>query len=72
MITIRLFRANHPSRVTFRRSSSGGQWWELLANLVVMTDNLAIIANSEIGRVSVTGTLPMADVDNALHRTAGL
>jgi mRNA interferase MazF len=44
MITSRLFRANHPSRVTVLRSSLGGQQSGLLTDSVVMTDNLATIA----------------------------
>jgi mRNA interferase MazF len=70
MITSRVFRANHPSRVTVLRSSPEGQQAGLLTDSVVMTDNLATIAESEIERV--IGTLPMANLDNALRYTLGL
>jgi mRNA interferase MazF len=70
MITSRLFRANHQSRVTILRSSPEGQQSGLLTDSVVMTDNLATIAETEIDRV--IGTLPMANVDRALRHTLGL
>jgi mRNA interferase MazF len=70
MITSRLFRANHPSRVMVLRSSPEGQQSGLLTDSVVMTDNLATIAETEIDRV--IGTLPMANVDVALRHTLGL
>ncbi len=70
MITSRMFRANHPSRVTVLRSSPEGQQSGLLTDSVVMTDNLATIAESEIDRI--IGTLPMANIDNALRHTLGL
>jgi mRNA interferase MazF len=70
MITSRLFRANHPSRVTVLRSSPEGQQSGLLTDSVVMTDNLATIAEAEIDRV--IGTLSLADVDGALRHTLGL
>lgn len=70
MITSKLFRANHPSRVTVVRSSPEGQQSGLLADSVVMADNLATIAHSAIDRV--IGRLPMADVDRALRHTLAL
>jgi len=70
MISSRLFRANHPSRVTVSRSSPEGQRSGLLTDSVVMTDNRATIAESEVDRV--IGTLPMADVDSALRHTLGI
>jgi len=52
MITSRMFRANHPSRVTvLLLSTSEGRQSGLLTDSVVMTDNLATIADSEIYRV---------------------
>lgn len=56
MITSRLFRMNHPCRVTVLLSTPEGQQSGLLTDSVVMTDNLATIANNEINRV--IGTLP--------------
>ena len=43
MITSKLFRANHPSRVTILLSEPEGQQSGLLNNSVIMTDNLATI-----------------------------
>jgi mRNA interferase MazF len=70
MITSKLFRANHSSRVTVLRSTPEGQRSGLLSDSVVMTDNLATIAESEIDRV--IGILPMADVERALRYTLNL
>ena len=70
MITSRLFRAHHPSRVTVLLSTLEGRQSGLLTDSVVMTDNLATIAESEIDRV--IGSLPMTKVDIALRHTLGL
>ena len=70
MITSRLFRANHPSRVVVRVSTPVGQQSGLLTDSVVMTDNLATVAEVAIDRV--IGILPMTDVDTALRYTLKL
>ena len=70
MITGRLFRANHLSRVMVTVSTPDGQQSGLLTNSVVMTDNLATVAEVAIDRV--IGTLPMTDVDTALRHTLKL
>lgn len=70
MITSRMFRANHPSRVTIRLSESAGKDSGLLSDSVVMTDNLATIAESEIERK--IGVIPVQQVDAALRHTLGL
>jgi mRNA interferase MazF len=70
MITSRLFRAHHPSRVVVTVATPDGQQSGLLANSVVMTDNLATVAEVAIDRV--IGTLPMTDVDAALRHTLRL
>ena len=70
MITSKLFRANHPSRVLILVSTPEGQQSGLLTDSVVMTDNLATIVEVAIERV--IGTLPMKDVDKALRHTLGL
>ncbi|WP_089719968.1 type II toxin-antitoxin system PemK/MazF family toxin [Candidatus Entotheonella palauensis] len=70
MITSRVFRANHPSRVLVELSTPIGQLSGLLADSVVMTDNLATIAEAAIERV--IGTLPMADINKALRHTLKL
>jgi mRNA interferase MazF len=70
MITSRLFRANHPSRVSVLRSTPAGQQSGLLTDSVVMTDNLATIMEVAIDRV--IGALPMTDIDIALRHTLNL
>ncbi|MGH8058332.1 MAG: type II toxin-antitoxin system PemK/MazF family toxin, partial [Candidatus Entotheonellia bacterium] len=66
----RLFRANHASRVTVLHASPAGQQSGLLTDSVVMTDNLATIAESAVDRV--IGTLPMVAVDAGLRHTLNL
>ena len=70
MITSQMFRAGHPSRVTILLSSPEGQQSGLLTDSVVMTDNLATITLSTIHRV--IGSLPTADINEALRHTLGL
>ena len=70
MITSRSFRAGHPSRVFVRQSSPAGRESGLLGDSIVMTDNLATIADVAIDRV--IGFLPMDDVDVALRSTLSL
>ena len=70
MISSRMFRAGHASRVTVLLDSSEGKQSGLLTDSVVMTDNLATVANQAIDRV--IGTLPMTQVDAALKHTLGL
>ncbi len=70
MITSRMFRAGHPSRVVVQRSTEEGERAGLLADSVIMTDNLATITEMAIDRV--IGELPMPKVDTALRHTLGL
>ena len=70
MITSRLSRANHPSRVIVEVSTRVGQRSGLLTDSVVATDNLATIAEAAIDRV--IGALPMAEIDTALRYTLEL
>ena len=70
MITSRIFRAGHSSRVTVHLSTPDGRESGLLSDSVVMTDNLATIAENEIDRA--IGRFPMAQVDAALRHTLGL
>ena len=70
MITSRMFRAGHPSRVTVLQESPDGQRSGLLTDSVVMADNLATIA--EVGVERAIGTLPMDGVEAALRHTFGL
>jgi mRNA interferase MazF len=70
MITSRLFRADHPSRIVVRLSTPVGQNSGLLSDSVVMTDNLATVADVALDRV--IGSLPMTDIDTALRHTLKL
>ena len=70
MISSKVFRANHPSRVLVTLLSPEGQQSGLLTDSVVMTDNLATVIEAAINRV--IGTLPMEGVDGALCHTLGL
>jgi len=71
MITTNLSRAGHPSRVLVLMPSPAGIASGLLADSVIMTDNLATLLQKAIH--SVIGTIPdMTDVDAALRHTLGL
>lgn len=70
MITTKLFRANHPSRVRIFLVTPEGQQSGLLTDSLVMTDNLATIGEAAIDRV--IGSLPMIQVDTALRHTLNL
>ena len=70
MITSRLSRGAHPSRIVVGLDTAEGKQSGLLTDSVVMTDNLATVAESEIDRV--IGSLPMSNVDAALRHTLGL
>ncbi len=70
MITSRMLRAGHPSRVTILLNSGEGKRSGLLTDSVVMTDNLVTITNQAIERV--IGMLPMTQIDEALKHTLGL
>ena len=67
MITSRLFRARHPSRVLVELSTPAGENSGLLGDSVVTTDNLAMVTAASIDRV--VGLLDMAEVDAALRHT---
>ncbi len=70
MVTSKMARAGHPSRVVVMQSTSEGKRSGLLTDSVVMTDNLATITGTEIERI--IGFLPMDDVDAALRHTLSL
>ena len=70
MITSRMFRAGHPSRVAILRSSPVFRQSGLLTASVVMTDNLATVFLTAVDRV--VGSLPMTDVEKALRHTLGI
>lgn len=70
MISSRLFRANHPSRILISITEQAGRESGLLSDSVVMTDNLAIVFVQALERI--IGTLPMDEVDTALKHTLSL
>ena len=70
MVTSKMSRSGHPSRVTILLNSLEGQQSGLLKDSVVMTDNLATIVLSAVHRV--IGSLPTEDIDKALKHTLGL
>lgn len=70
MVTSNLQRSGHPCRVPVPLSSPGGRQSGLLTDSVVMTDNLATIAEDEIRRT--IGSIPMTEVDQALAHTLGI
>lgn len=70
MISSKVTRANHASRVRVSTSTPEGRQSGLLTDSVVMTDNLATVALAVIMRS--VGTVPMAAVDNALRHTLAL
>jgi len=70
MISSRMFRANHPSRVAVWLNSAAGRQSGLLSDSVVMTDNLATVLESAIS--DVIGSWPMIEVEAALKHTLGL
>jgi mRNA interferase MazF len=65
-----MFRANHPSRVTAYISNHDSNLTGLLTDSVIMTDNLATVADYAIDRT--IGVFPMTEVDTALRHTLGL
>ena len=50
MITSRMFRAGHPSRIAVQLATAEGQQSGLLGDSVIMTDNIATIGHSAIER----------------------
>jgi mRNA interferase MazF len=71
MITSKMFRANHLSRVTVLLDSQEGKAAGIRLDSIIMTDNLVTISDSEID--SILGTLPnMQEVETALSHTFGL
>lgn len=70
MISSRMFRGGHPSRVSVALASSEGAASGLLTDSIVMTDNLATVAGAAVDRV--IGSIPMERVDAALRHTLGL
>jgi mRNA interferase MazF len=71
MITSNLSRAGHPSRVTVDLTTPQGRQTGLLADSVIMTDNLATVLESVIDRVIGEWT-DMASIAAALRHTFGL
>jgi mRNA interferase MazF len=70
MVSSQMSRAGHASRITVLLSTPEGQQSGLLLDSVVMTDNLATVAEPAISRA--VGRLPMGDVNKALRHTLSL
>lgn len=70
MISSRMLRAAHPSRVVILLSSLAGRRSGLLGDSVNMADNLATIGNVAVHRA--IGSLPMTEIDRALRHTLQL
>jgi mRNA interferase MazF len=71
MITSNRARAAHPSRVAVKMNSAEGQRAGLRTDSVIMTDNLATVAEAEIDR-TLGALQDMTAVDSALRHTLGL
>jgi len=71
LITSKLSRAGHASRIAVDITTPEGQQTGLLSNSVIVTDNLATVRNDEIRRG--LGVFPDAALlDAALRHTFGL
>jgi len=70
MISSRMFRAGHASRVAITITSPVGRDSGLLGDSVVMTDNVATIALAAVDRV--IGSIPISEIDRALRHTFSL
>ena len=71
MITSNLARSGHQSRVFVSLATPEGQQTGLLADSVIMTDNLVTLLEVEIDRKIGTWS-DMAAVDAALKHTLGI
>ena len=71
MITSKIGRARHPSRVLIEISTPLGQQTGLLSDSVIMTDNLATVLDTEIDR-SIGVLADMSSVEVALRHTLGI
>lgn len=70
MISSRIFRAGHPSRVSILLLTPEGKQSRLLTDSLIMTDNLATVTITAIDRV--IGSIPMTEVDKSLRHTLNL
>jgi mRNA interferase MazF len=70
MITSRMIRSIHPSRVLVMLNTIAGKQSGLLTDSVIMTDNLTTITTSAI--YNVIGSLPTTEIDQALRNTLGI
>jgi len=71
MITSKMARAGHPSRVVVRVDGQSGSGSGLLMDSVIMTDNLATIHDSEVDRV-IGAFVGLGELDAALRTTLAL
>ena len=70
MVTSQMSRSQHPSRLTILISTPAGQQSGLIADSVVMTDNLATIKLAAVARV--IGSIEIENLYKNLRNTFGL
>ena len=70
MVTSPMSRSQHPSRLTILISTPAGQQSGLIADSVVMTDNLATIKLAAVARV--IGSIEIENLYKNLRNTFGL
>lgn len=70
MVSSRMFRAGHLSRVAIAIASPTGRQSGLLGDSVVMADNVATVTLAAVDRV--IGSIPMLEIDLALRHTFAL
>ncbi len=70
MVTIQMWRSEHPSRVTILLDTPEGKQSGLISDSVVMTDNLATVTLSSISRR--IGSISLPNLHESLRNTFGL
>jgi mRNA interferase MazF len=70
MVTSKMSRSQHPSRLTILISTPAGQQSGLISDSVVMTDNLATVNLAAISRV--IGSIEIENLYNNIRNTFGL
>ncbi len=70
MVTSKMSRSQHPSRLTILIDTPAGQQSGLILDSVIMTDNLVTVTLSSIDRV--IGSIEIKYLQNSLRNTFGL
>lgn len=71
MVTSKMIRAGHPSRITVPSGSQRSERMGLRSDSLVMTDNLTTVELAQVKR-RIGRCDDMSDVDRALRHTLGL